>query len=168
MNNNFSKSLWDEYYAKVYGYFYRRLDDKFLVEDLTAQTLNDFFLNSKILESQYIWGIAKNKLYGFLRDKYKSKIVNLEDSENILINFGEHYSSHFLEKMELLKDCVKNQLSIIDQQIVNLSIQEDFNGREVATQLGITEGNVRIRLFRALKKLRLKCKQIWLNDGNYD
>ena len=47
MNDSFSKSLWDEYYAKVYGYFYRRLDDKFLVEDLTAETLNDFFLSSK-------------------------------------------------------------------------------------------------------------------------
>jgi RNA polymerase sigma-70 factor, ECF subfamily len=168
MNDSFSKSLWDEYYAKVYGYFYRRLDDKFLVEDLTAETLNDFFLSSKNSTQQYLWGIARNKLYGFLRQKYKEKLLNLEDGDDLLLDFGKNYSSHYLEKIELLKECVNEQLNQTDQEIVNLSIQEDFNSKDIASKLGINHGNVRIRLFRAIKKLKSKCKQIWLTERNYD
>jgi RNA polymerase sigma-70 factor (ECF subfamily) len=168
MSDSFSKSLWDQYYAKVYGYFYRRIDDKFLVEDLTAETLNDFFLGSKNSSMQYLWGIARNKLYGFLRQKYKDNALNLEDEDKILVDFGQHYGNHFLEKVELLKECVKEQLTELDQDIVNLSISEDFNGKDLALKLNLSEGNVRIRLFRAIKKLKTKCKQIWLTDRNYD
>ena len=124
--------------------------------------------NSKNNSVQYLWGIARNKLYGFLRQKYKEKLINLEDEDSLLVDYGQHYGSHYLEKIELLKECVNQQLNHTDQEIVSLSIHEDFNSKEIAMKLGINHGNVRIRLFRAIKKLKSRCKQIWLTDRNYD
>lgn len=164
MSKEISKETWDEYYAKVYGYFYRRIDNKSCVEDLTSQTLNDFFLSKTEIHNQhaFLWTIAKRQLIKFIQQKDKNfanfAIEDLENYENTSTN---PYNSNYLYKLEKLKDCVKNELNDLDKEIVEMSITEEFDSQTIAQKLEISSVNVRVRLFRAIKKLKQKCKEIW-------
>ena len=53
-------NLWNELYPRVYGYFYRRIDNQTAVEDLTASVLSSFLKNvenGKIKKNNfgYLW-----------------------------------------------------------------------------------------------------------------
>jgi len=157
-----SKTEWDEYYGKVYGYFYRRVEDKFEVEELTANTLNDFLLSNTNPENPnaYLWAIAKNKLFSYIKNKNKQTIFQLEDFDTVESN----YSAHYFEKIEALKKCIDSQLKAEEKTLVELLILDDFSSQQAATKLEISPGNVRIKLHRALNKLRENCKKIWLEN----
>jgi RNA polymerase sigma factor CnrH len=47
-----------------------------------------------------------------------------------------------------------------DQQVLRLAIIEGLSGRELAAQLGITEGAARVRLYRAKQQLRRAYSQL--------
>jgi RNA polymerase sigma-70 factor (ECF subfamily) len=53
-----------------------------------------------------------------------------------------------------------SQLSADDRRIIELNILHEMNGNEVAQALGISPGNARVRLHRALSRLR----PIWLEQ----
>ena len=83
MNNQTLQQKWDVYYPKVYGYFFRRVNNKTDVEDLTSMVLHKFFevlinpeksatLNNK---NGYLWKIAHNHLVDFIKNKQKRPIV---------------------------------------------------------------------------------------------
>lgn len=52
------------------------------------------------------------------------------------------------------------QLPSADRQMIELNVLHEMNSKEIAQMLGISESNVRVRLHRALKKL----KPIWLRQ----
>ncbi|GAB4146704.1 MAG: hypothetical protein OHK0017_07530 [Patescibacteria group bacterium] len=154
---------WNYWYSKVYGYFYRRLNSVHDVEDLTASTLNDFFLKEDVQNPQaMIWAIARNKFNAFLKSKYQQPgLVSLDMLENQIVE-DDVYSSHYMQKVENLKQCVENQLSDKDRRIVDLSINCEFNSHRIAEELEMSSTSVRQRLSRAIRKLKEKCRQIWI------
>ncbi|RZJ46848.1 MAG: sigma-70 family RNA polymerase sigma factor, partial [Chryseobacterium sp.] len=60
-----------------------------------------------------------------------------------------------LEKEEKLSAMYKaiNQLNPIDKVFIFYYL-EDFSGKEIADQMGISEGNVRVKMNRAKNKLK--------------
>jgi RNA polymerase sigma factor (sigma-70 family) len=153
-----SKNDWDYWYDSIYGFYFRRLDNKTDVEDLTSQTLNDFFLSKTKVEdaTSFIFQIARNKLNTYLKSKYnKEPIYSLDDKEESV-----GYSPEFEKFKSNLSLCISEHLSSQDEEILNLCVVEDFQSKDVATRLGLTAGNVRIRLYRALKLLKEKCKHL--------
>lgn len=78
--NPFSRATidthWAEYYPKVYGYFFRRVENKTDVEDLTSIVLTEFF--NHVLDNPqvrnphaYLWKVAYHHLVNFVRRKGK-------------------------------------------------------------------------------------------------
>jgi len=176
MLEKFDSNEWQARYDQVYGYFYRRVSSRADVEDLTMETLENFYFTEKKIDSPnaFLWGIARNKILEYIRYKGKNQFQELfEDKEDfdgsnanqLQDEWLENYrSSEYHAKLERLKECAKNQLSELDLEIVNLSILEDFKSLEVAQKLSISAQNARQRLSRALKKLRDKCKEIWVGE----
>jgi RNA polymerase sigma factor (sigma-70 family) len=163
------EKIWNEYYPKVYGYYYRRVNQRFDVEDLTMITMEIFIksITEKEITNQnaYLWKIAHNQLLIFIANKNKTfiSISSIESIEEIEINRSIEVllSDNYLNKIEALKECIKNQLIGQQFEIVNLSIIDDLKSSQVSKQLSITPENVRQILSRALKKLRLQCRQVW-------
>jgi RNA polymerase sigma factor (sigma-70 family) len=62
---------------------------------------------------------------------------------------------HGLEAQELL-----SLVSAPDQQILRLAIIDGLSGRELAAELGISEGTARVRLHRAKQQLRQAYAQL--------
>jgi RNA polymerase sigma-70 factor (ECF subfamily) len=165
------ESHWDEYYPKVYGYFFRRLEQREDVEDLTSMVMTQFMLvlldqekcNRIENKLSYLWKIAHNHLVDFIATKKKRVImVALDEDVSALDESLEKlYSRHVQERQQAVLKCVEHSLSSQDLELVQLSIMEDKQSAEVGKVLQLTAGNVRIRLYRALEKLRDKCREIW-------
>jgi len=164
---------WEEYYPKVYGYFFRRLDNRLDVEDLTSLVLSEFLKviinpekSYKILnKNAYLWKIAHNQLSVFINTKSKQAVlVGLDDNFEILDERVElERSLSYQDKINSLLHCIQNNLTDIDYKIVNLSLIEDRKSPEVATILNLSAENIRKRLSRSVAKLKVQCVSIWKN-----
>jgi len=168
-----SQEEWSKYWDKAYGYFFRRISDKSQIEDLTTETLHAFFLTELKIENSnaFFWSIVRNKFLAYLKSKSSKshQITTLDEntefrsqniSENIDLNVDD-YDPFYNQKIAKLLECVQKQLSDKDANIVEMSVMCDFSSQRVATELNLSAGNVRVRLTRALSKLREKCRQIW-------
>jgi RNA polymerase sigma factor (sigma-70 family) len=164
-------SEWEFYYPKVYGYFFRRLDNRLDVEDLTGLVLFQFLeiildeeKSARILnKNAYLWKIAHNQLITFINTRNKKTIfVGLDDNFEIVDEKAEiQKSAYYNHRIENLLLCIKQNLNGVDYNIVNLSLVEDKKSPEVAEILSLTAENVRKRLSRSVSKLKDKCKAVW-------
>jgi RNA polymerase sigma factor (sigma-70 family) len=161
MTKELSQEEWNQYYDKVYAYFYRRVSTREDALDLTSMTLTDFFLKDNHIDNPnaYLWGIAKRKLAWFLREKYKTPEYSFETLPET--EEAPEYDNHYLDKLERLKKCIQEQLKPIDKEIVEICLLCDFSGKRAAEELGLSYDNVRQRLSRSVSKLRQKCRQAW-------
>jgi RNA polymerase sigma factor (sigma-70 family) len=152
------------WYSRIYGYFYRRVNTSTQVRDLTCDTLSDFFSYSKEVENPkaLIFKIAQNKLRNFIKNKSNTPFIEGIDNEN-LDQKVLSYSSHYQDKLSGLIECAKKQLKDEHFQILELSVLCDFSSQRVASELNLKSDNIRQILSRSIKKLREKCRQIWLN-----
>jgi RNA polymerase sigma factor (sigma-70 family) len=164
-------ALWEEYYPKVYGYFYRRIETKEDVEDLTSITMTAFInvitdaqKSSRLVSKHgYLWKIANNQLCNFIRDKVKKPLtVGLNDNlSSIEDSFEQIVSDRYRSKMEDLHKCFQEKLKGDDYRLVCELIIEDKKSDQVAQMFNLTSSNVRQRCSRALKKLRESCQKIY-------
>ncbi|GAB4143234.1 MAG: hypothetical protein OHK0017_00330 [Patescibacteria group bacterium] len=166
-----AKEAWDYWYPLVYGYFFRRLNAREDVEDLTANTLSALLLHEDVKNPRaFVWQTARNQLVEFIKQKSKApKLVNLDSAEFMLENYQveEHlydeneYSDDYKEKVLRVTQCIENSLKDEDYRIVRLSILENRNSTEVGELMEMKAATVRQKLKRAILKLKEKCIQIW-------
>lgn len=101
--------------------------------------------------STWLYRIALNTAIIFLKYEKKRSFIDNEDFSNYKIAEDEY--DH--EKEEKLAEMYKaiHQLNAIDKAFIFYYL-EDFSGREIAEQMGISEGNVRVKMNRAKNKLK--------------
>ena len=167
MNKLLTQAEWNFWYDKVFGYFLRRVGNRYWAEELTAKTLNDFFLSEKDIEQEknYLWGIARNKFYDYLKEKRRNHAkVDLDDLSD-LSEPDLNYNLYFQERITVLQKCIDNHLKAEDREILDLSIKGDFKCSFIAKELGLKHTVVRKRLSRSIQKIRAKCRQFWSIDN---
>lgn len=162
-NLSLTTESYNHWYTRIYGYFYRRLNTVTEVRELTVDTLADFFTYSKAIEDPkaLIFKIAENKLKSYLRSKAKQPLV--EDIEDTKLKTKLSYSGHYYYRTEILIDCARQSLKPKHFEVVELCVLCDFSSQRAAAELNLKPDNVRQILRRSLKKLREKCRQIWLS-----
>ncbi len=159
--------LYERYKIPAYSYFFKiTCGDREASEDL-VQTV--FYRAIRYRHSftgqgsfaNWLFRIARNVGLDHNRKKKNSRIYDAEfASEN-----DKPYDENDYEKREELASLrsALNKLEHEDREIIFLGKIEHLKYREIADILGTTEGNVRIRIFRALKKL----KDIYLKIEDY-
>jgi RNA polymerase sigma factor (sigma-70 family) len=172
MNEINLSAQWDTYYPKVYGYFFRRVDNKTDVEDLASLVMTDFLQllsdSEKLARVRsphaYLWKIAHNYLVEFIARRTKHRLpVSLDDNlERVDREVDSHRSPRYQERIQGLLHCMQKELQDQDYQIVTLSLIDEVPSKEVAVTLKLTAVNVRKRLSRALDKLREQCRKAWI------
>jgi RNA polymerase sigma-70 factor (ECF subfamily) len=107
--------------------------------------------------STWVYRIAVNTCLGYLRAEKRRKKVFDEDAsvETREIADESPGSMQTETDVERLYGCI-SQLEPVDRALVSLYL-EDVSSREMAEILGISEGNVRVKLHRIKKSL----KEIW-------
>lgn len=150
--------LYTLYLKKVYRFIYYMIYDTNLAADLTQDT---FFKVWKSIRSYqegkgsfatYLFAIARNVVIDHQRKKKESHIdPQMEET----IPSGENIEEQVIAKEK--RQEVRNSLSKLDgdnRQLILFRYFEELSIPDIGRILGKEEGNVRVLIFRALKKLK--------------
>jgi DNA-directed RNA polymerase specialized sigma24 family protein len=130
-------AFYEQYLPKIFRYISYRINDKFMAEDITstvfekALTRFDQYNAEKAAISTWIFRIARTPQ----NDKTPEQAI-IEEEEN-----------------QTLKRCIA-KLSPPEQEIVSLKFSAEMTNRQIASMLGLSESNVGVIIYRAVRKLR--------------
>lgn len=111
--------------------------------------------------STWIYRVAVNTAMGFANKEIRRQKVFLDNKEYALTNLVEidEHAQKDKEKLFQLLENQINQLSVIDKVIMTL-VMESVNHKEIASVIGITEPNVRVKIHRIKNELKDALKSV--------
>jgi RNA polymerase sigma-70 factor, ECF subfamily len=140
----------------IYKFLFWRTKDVQLSEDLTSSTFEKAWASRTSFrggsEKAWLYRIARNLLTDHWRKKKELLVEDTDDlQEDIRPSTGE-----LLDKKQRLQDLQKS-LAVLPEDmlsVITLRFIEGQTCRQVASALNLTESNVRVIQYRALKKLK--------------
>ncbi len=150
--------LYDRYFARIFHYIYRRIDDEATTSDLTSQTFLKALGNLKkytfrgVPFSAWLYRIAANEVNKFYSTTKKKMVfsIDAEEFELLLVH-------HTDEEEEPDMDYIINQMRTMsegDIEVLELRFFENKSFAEIAFILDIQEANAKMRTYRAIDKLK--------------
>jgi len=105
--------------------------------------------------STWIYRVTINTAMGFANKEIRRQKIFLDPKDNSLQNFMELDDDHYKEKEKLFQALENqiNQLSVIDKIMITM-VLESANYKEIASVMGITEPNVRVKIHRIKTELK--------------
>lgn len=100
-----------------------------------------------------------------VRDVYQNQSESMSDDElfDRVANLAmSALDPEYITETNALASAMLNAVSHDDRQVLRLAIMHDLDGNTVARELGISPGAARVRLYRAIRRLR----EVWLREGN--
>ncbi len=158
--------VYDRYFERIFNFMLRRSDDEMIADDLTSQTFLKALNGLKRYEfrgvpfSAWLYRIAHNELNKHFNKQKRKKIFSLEQEE--LFEFiqpedDEPFDDHRLEKlMATLKELPTDAMEVLE-----LRFFEGKNFREISYILNIGESGAKMRLYRAIEKLKKHFNVNW-------
>lgn len=159
-------ALYHQYFARVFAYVYGRVNNKELALDIVADVFEKAFLKRPTLRSgdafaAWLFTIARHEVAShWRREKPFAKALQeaaLEPQLNYQPPSPEEAVLH-KERVATLTLLLR-QLPKREQEVISLKFDGELTNREIATILGTSEVNVRVTIFRALRKLRQRLEQ---------
>lgn len=152
--------LYEELMPKVYRYVHYKVNSTQVAEDLTSTVFEKALVNfskfsrDKASFSTWIFSIARNTVIDHYRVQGRRQTVPLDEA--IQVSSGDLPPDEELVRKEELGKlrAAVSQLSSDEQEIISLKFGSEFNNRQIAKMLGLSESNVGTKLYRAVRKLR--------------
>lgn len=158
------RPLYEKYFKKIFLFVLHRAGDKTLTADITSQVFLKALLHLDkytfrgLPFSAWLFRIALNECHDFFRKHKRHRVVSLD--EHTIQNLHEELTATTRqEDLEQQLPLILQQLSTEDLQIIELRYFDQRPFREVADILGISETYAKVKVYRALdrmKKLFLK------------
>ena len=127
-------------------------DQKDLFQEITFQVWKAYpTFGGRSAFSTWLYRIALNTAIIFLKSEKRRSFIQNDEVENFKITQNDYNEEEEL-KLKKMYEAI-NQLNAIDKALIFYYL-EDFSGKEIASQLGITEVNARVKLNRAKEKLK--------------
>ena len=137
-------------------------DQKDLFQEITFQAWKSYpRFEGKSEFSTWLYRIALNTAIIFLRsEKKKSNLIARKENEEIgrIQIRQEEYQHEDDFRIKVMYQAI-HQLSAIDKALLFFYL-EDIPGKQMAEQLGISEGNARVKLNRAKEKLKKRIEKL--------
>lgn len=151
--------LYDRYYIPVFRYLFKRTASQDEAADLCSQTFTKALLNLKKYEfkgfpfSAWLFRIARNELNQFYRKSQKNRVISLgsQDVKEILEDDSDDHPYDAL--LPLLSEALR-QLKKDELELVEMKHFEHRSYKEIGEIMDLSEGNARIKVHRAMGKLR--------------
>ncbi len=150
--------IYRKYYTKIFTYIDRRIQNKDLASDITSQVFIQAIQRIHSYEDKgysfgsWLFRIAHNALCQEFRDLKRSKVVDLEINQLLMVD-GLDESADKEERLQTLALALK-KMKRKHLEIIELRYFENLTFREIGLQLGISENTAKVRCFRALDKLK--------------
>jgi len=153
--------LYNQYFPKVFAYVYGRVQDREVSLDIVSDVFEKAFIKVQSLRSpesfgSWLFTIARNEVSSHWRkEKPAAKAAQAAAWENEIHNQPRGPEETILHKERLhALSLLVRQLPKREQEIIALKFDGELTNREIAAILGTSEVNVRVTIFRALRKLR--------------
>lgn len=150
--------LYNRYYSVIFLFIFKRIRDKEQSADLTAQVFLKALLNIKKYEdrghpfSAWLYRIALNEVNQFFRSSKKHPEIEIQERD--IYPLIDDIDKVALEKnIEHILSCL-SELTQENQYLIQLRYFDHLSFKEIGTILAITEDNAKVRLYRAIDKLK--------------
>ena len=144
----------------IYKYLFWQTRDEQLSEDLTSSTFEKAWVSRKHFHGgsvqAWLYRIARNTLIDHWR---KKKEVFIEDPESLPADI-QPSTGELLDKQQRIQE-LQQALENLPKEmhsVVTLRFIKGMSSKEVSAKLGLSESNVRVIQYRALKKLKERLK----------
>ena len=127
-------------------------DQKDLFQEITFQVWKAYpSFEGKSQFSTWLYRVALNTAIIFLKSEKRRSFIKNEEVENFKI-VADDYDDDQEKKLAKMYKAIQ-QLNESDKALIFYYLQ-DYSGREIAENMGITEVNARVKLNRAKEKLK--------------
>ncbi len=146
------KSFYNEHREKLFSYLMRLTGDYYLSNDILQESFTRCLehYGSHTRNVSLLYTIARNSLTDHFRRSRKD-FSRDEDPED-MTNNQEHALMIRQEYRQVLAGIQK--LNKDERDILALTLSGELNYRDIASIVGISQGNVKVKVHRARMKLR--------------
>jgi RNA polymerase sigma factor (sigma-70 family) len=156
------RELYDRYAERMHGYFVRRTHDREVAHDLTAETFAQAWASRERFRDEaggsaapWLFAIAGHALAQSVRTRILERaaserlgVLSRLDREPATTTPDDSWLDGLDEAFDDLPDGL--------QEALRLRVIDDLDYGDVAAGLGTTEGAARVRVARALARLRAR------------
>ena len=149
--------LYESNFQRVYTYIARRVGDRHVTEDLTSEVFHHALASLHRFEwrgapfAAWLYKIASNAIID--RAKRAARESELPSSFDITAEASSKEIEEEIEQRARLFQLVE-RLPVDQRRVIGMRFAEEKSIREIASELGRSEGAVKQLQFRALEKLR--------------
>jgi RNA polymerase sigma factor (sigma-70 family) len=149
------------YYTKVFAYIYSRTNNVELTKDLTAEVFEKAWVKGHSVReaaaySTWLFMVAKNVVVGHYRRQQREQRGINRARETASLEENPHDPEETTLHSEAVAQLMRKvtELSTRDQELLALKFEGELSYAEIARVMKLSEVNVRVSMFRALKRLR--------------
>jgi RNA polymerase sigma-70 factor, ECF subfamily len=146
--------LYETHFHRVYAFVARRVGDRDTAQDLTADVFHQALANLGRFEwrgapfAAWLFRIASNAIVDHAqRSVRERKVPDPEGSEEVSLEEAQHRAQLFQ---------LVDQLPMDQRRVIKMRFAEQKSIREIALDLGRSEGAVKQLQFRGLQSLRAR------------
>ena len=150
--------LYNKYYKEIFIFILKKTSDETLTAELTSNTFIKAMVNlTKYRDmgfpfSSWLYRIASNEVYKYYRDNNKVQEVEIQEKDAVTFLSDlelDDNSSQVNKLMTCLSELKEQQSDLIEMRYF-----EKLSFNEIGEVLGITGNNAKIKLYRAVDKLK--------------
>lgn len=150
---------YQKFFPRVFAYVYGRVHNVQQAEDLVSEVFERAFIKMGSLRndeafSTWLFTIARNLVTSQSRKRGRETVVDPEILRSVVAsNVSVENEVLVREEVQAVIDCLRT-FPQREQDIVSLKFDAELSNAQIAKIMGLSEANVRVILFRTLRKLR--------------
>ena len=151
--------IYDRYFEQIFNFILRRTDDEALTDDLTSQTFLKALQSLKKYEfrglpfSAWLYRIASNEVNKHYNKNKRKRVFSLEEERLFEIIETEDGNPELDGQINTLINTL-NDLPTDVMEVLELRFFEERSFKEISFILNISESGAKMRLYRAIEKLK--------------
>ena len=157
-----------ERYQSLYGYLVRELRDPHEAEDLLQEVMLRVWRNRKKFRGDssvriWLFCIARNLVIDHVRRKVPVPVETIPAAELKLVKSAPQEADQFAIGNELNRS-IEKAIRALPEELRETFCLIRFDGlryRDAASVIGVSEGSVKMRMIRAMRKLRESLSPDW-------
>ena len=154
---------YETHYTKIFAFVYSRVRETELARDIVSEVFEKAYVNGNTVRdagaySAWLFMIAKNSISAHFR-KNTREMRHMDRAKNEL-HFvdGPPEPEDILLRSERIQQLMRHvrTLPARDQELISLKFDAELTHEEISRIMKMTSLNVRVSIFRALKKLKAR------------
>jgi RNA polymerase sigma factor (sigma-70 family) len=147
------------YFPRLFAYVYARVGQVHLAEDLVADVFERAYtkadsLRSKEAYSTWLFTIARNAIISNARKHSRETIVDPDVMGDISPSTASVETEILAREEQSAVARLVREFPQREQDIISLKFDAELSNHQIAEIMELSEPNVRVIIFRALRKLR--------------